>query len=72
MKVDASISTDMAKTGRQAAHPESLGYDGLRIAELNHDPFLPLAIAAEHTFKVDLLTSIAVGFSRNPMIAWRL
>ena len=67
MKVDANISTDMTKTGRQAAHLESLGYDGLRIAELNHDPFLPLAIAAEHTSKVDLLTSVAVAFARNPM-----
>ncbi|HIE89645.1 MAG TPA: LLM class F420-dependent oxidoreductase, partial [Gammaproteobacteria bacterium] len=45
MKVDANISADMTRTPRQAAHLESLGYDGLRIAELNHDPFLPLAIA---------------------------
>jgi probable F420-dependent oxidoreductase len=67
MKVDANISADMTKTGRQAAHLESLGYDGLRIAELNHDPFLPLAIAAEHTNKVELLTSVAVAFARNPM-----
>ena len=33
MKVDANISTDMTKIGRQAAHLASLGYDGLRIAE---------------------------------------
>jgi probable F420-dependent oxidoreductase len=66
MKVDANISADMTETGAQAAHLESLGYDGLRIAELNHDPFLPLAIAAEHTKKVELLTSVAVAFARNP------
>ena len=67
MKVDANISADMTKTGRQATHLESMGYDGLRIAELNHDPFLPLAIAAEHTNNVELLTSVAVAFARNPM-----
>ena len=52
---------------REAAHLESLGYDGLRLAELNHDPFMPLAIAAEHTERIELVTSVAVAFARNPM-----
>ena len=42
----------------------------------NHDPFLPLALAAEHTDRVELGTSIAVAFARNPMLlantAWDL
>ena len=67
MKVDAGIPTDMVKVGDDAAHLEAMGYDGVRIAELNHDPFLPLALAAEHTDTVELVTSVAVAFARNPM-----
>jgi probable F420-dependent oxidoreductase len=34
---------------------------------MSHDPFLPLAIAAEHTETLELGTGIAVAFARNPM-----
>ena len=37
-------------------------------AETSHDPFLPLVLAAEHTEHVDIGTSIAVAFARNPML----
>lgn len=67
MKVDASIAADMQRIGDQAQRLEALGYDGLRLAELNHDPFMPLAIAAEHTRSIELVTSVAVAFARNPM-----
>ena len=67
MKIDAPISADMHRVAGQAKRLEALGYDGLRLAELKHDPFLPLTIAAEHTTKIELVTSVAVAFSRNPM-----
>ena len=67
MKVDAPISADMHRAGTQAQRLEALGYDGVRLAELNHDPFLPLTLAAEHTQTIELVTSVAVAFSRNPM-----
>lgn len=67
MKIDAGIGTDMKTVGEQASRLERLGYDGVRISELNHDPFLPLTLAAEHTQKVELVTSVAVAFARNPM-----
>ena len=67
MKVDAPTTPDLHKVGASAARLERLGYDGLRLAELNHDPFLPLTIAAEHTSTIELVTSVAVAFSRNPM-----
>ena len=51
----------------QAQALEALGYSGLKLPELNHDPFMPLAIAAEHTSRVELVTSVAVAFARNPM-----
>ena len=67
MKIDAFAAADMNRIGEQARELEAAGYDGLRLAELNHDPFLPLAIAAEHTTRIELVTSVAVAFSRNPM-----
>lgn len=67
MKVDAPLTSDLTRVGQHAAQQETLGYDGLRLAELNHDPFMPLAIAAEHTDHVELVTSVVVAFARNPM-----
>jgi alkanesulfonate monooxygenase SsuD/methylene tetrahydromethanopterin reductase-like flavin-dependent oxidoreductase (luciferase family) len=67
MKIDASISANMTTIAADVQRLESLGYDGVKIAELNHDPFLPLAIAAEHSSRIELVTSVAVAFARNPM-----
>ncbi len=67
MKVDAPVTASMQHIAAQAHHLEALGYDGIRLAELNHDPFMPLAIAAEHTQRIELVTSVAVAFARNPM-----
>ncbi len=67
MKIDASVAAKLNRIGAEAAHLEAIGFDGLRLAELNHDPFMPLAIAAEHTQTIELVTSVAVAFSRNPM-----
>ncbi len=55
---------------------EAAGFKGLWTAETSHDPYLPLALAAEHSSRVDLGTSIAVAFPRSPlvhaMLAWDL
>lgn len=67
MKVDAPANASLRQIAADAARLESLGYDGIRLAELNHDPFMPLAVAAEHTERIELLTSVAVAFARNPM-----
>jgi len=67
LKIDAPISADMARSGAEAERLESLGYDGVKLPELNHDPFMPLAIAAQHSKRLQLVTSVAVAFSRNPM-----
>ena len=67
MKVDAGIGTNLAKIPEQARALEAAGYDGARTAEMNHDPFFPLLLAAEHTEKIELATSIAVAFARSPM-----
>ena len=68
MKIDApmlvSNPADAVVQGREL---EAAGFDGLYTFEGQHDPFLPLAMAAQDTKRVELITGIAVAFSRNPM-----
>ena len=68
MKVDTSVDSDPTKIGDQALHAERLGYDGIRVAETNREPFLPLTIAADRTSEIELVTSVVVAFARNPML----
>lgn len=70
MKIDAGLfnTADLASVPESAKKLEAQGYDGLITAETSGDPFFPLLLAAEHTERVDLMTSIAVAFARNPMI----
>jgi probable F420-dependent oxidoreductase len=68
MKVDGGIGFDLSKAGAEAKEREDAGYSGIWTAETSHDPFFPLVLAAEHTEKVELGTSIAVAFARNPMV----
>ena len=68
MKVDGGIGNDLHKAGAQAKEVEAAGYSGAWTAETAHDPFFPLLLAAEHTERLELGTSIAVAFARNPMI----
>ena len=68
MKVDASLMGSFLDIPTKAAELESLGYSGAWTAETNHDPFLPIAAAAGATNEIELGTSIAVAFARNPML----
>ena len=77
MKLDVSVlSHDLTSIPAYARKVEALGYDCLWSAETQHDPFLPLAVAATVTSRIKLGTSIAVAFPRSPMIlahiAWDL
>ncbi|CAN5646391.1 LLM class F420-dependent oxidoreductase [soil metagenome] len=67
MLVDGGIGSDLAKAAAAAQGQEELGFDGLWAAETNHDPFLALTLAAEHTERIQLGTGIAVAFARSPM-----
>ena len=67
MKIDGGIGFDPTGVAEQAAKAEASGYDGVWTAETSHDPFLPLAIGAEHTERLELGTGITVAFARNPM-----
>jgi probable F420-dependent oxidoreductase len=68
MKVDGGIGSDLSKAGAEAHELEVAGYSGIWTAETSHDPFFPLLLAAQGTESVELGTSIAVAFARNPMI----
>src|SRR4051794_24913059 len=68
MKVDGGIGFDLTKAAEAAKEAETAGYAGIWTAETSHDPFYPLLLAAEHTETLELGTSIAVAFARNPML----
>ena len=79
MKLDAGLGTEgkyLKEIGRTARAAEELGFAGLWTSETKHDAFLPLAIAATGTGRLDLGTSVAIAFSRSPMemaqTAWDL
>src|SRR5215207_8252725 len=79
MKLDASLGTEggyLQSVGEIARAAESLGFAGLWTSETKHDAFLPLAIAANETERIELGTSVAIAFSRSPMemaqAAWDL
>ena len=68
MKIDAGIIVNNPiEAGPAIKQLEDAGYDGAYTFEGAHDPFLPLISAAMQTSNIDLITSIAVAFARNPM-----
>ena len=73
MKVDTTMVlgnehlSDLPQLASYAKKLESIGFDGAFSFEGQHDPFLPLAIAAQQTQHMQLGTGIAVAFARNPM-----
>ena len=77
MKLDINVAIDTLRdVPALARDAEALGFDGLWASETKHDPFLPLALAAEHTSRLSLGTAIAVAFPRSPTVvahtAWDL
>jgi probable F420-dependent oxidoreductase len=67
MKIDGGIGFDPNGIAAQAVRAEQSGYDGVWSAETNHDPFLPIAVGAAATERLEFGTGIAVAFARNPM-----
>jgi probable F420-dependent oxidoreductase len=77
VKLDVGMLTHDLKTLPEYARKvEAMGYDCLWSAETQHDPYLPLGVAATVTSRIKLGTNIATVFSRSPMItahiAWDL
>ncbi len=68
MKIDSMLLGSITDAGRTASGLEAVGYSGAWTVEGPHDPFLPLAVAAADTSRIELGTAIAVAFARNPML----
>ena len=77
MKFDTTLlATDLSQIPHLTRQAEAIGFHGIWTSETTHDAFLPLVLAAEHSQRVTLGTSIAVAFPRTPAIlahiAWDL
>ena len=63
MKIDAGLMGSLDEVPKRAKELEAQGFDGLITAEMSTDPFFPLLLAAEHTERIELMTSIAGAFA---------
>jgi len=77
MKIDAALLVhDLNQMPAVARFADDAGFDGIWTFETSHEPFLPLVLAAEHSSRMSVGTSIAVAFPRSPtilaQIAWDL
>lgn len=69
MRVMTAIPKSHLKQVTPAAQAaEAAGFDSISAMENSNDPFLPLAIAAMETDRVELMTGIAISFNRSPMV----
>src|SRR5215217_7259046 len=67
MKFDAALPpTGLKDVPAIAKAAEGIGFDALWTQETQHDPFLPCALIAEHTTRLNFGTGIAVSFARSP------
>ncbi len=67
MKVDGGMTLDLHGVPARIRELEETGYDAAMSAETSNDPFFPILLAAEHSERIELMTSIAVAFARSPM-----
>ena len=68
MKIDGQLAPDWHSIPDHVKKMEAQGFDRVGTAEMNHDPFMPLLLAAEHSETIEVGTGIAVAFARSPMI----
>ena len=67
MKFDATLPpTGLKDVPAIARAAQEIGFDALWTQETQHDPFLPCALIAEHTMRLQFGTAVAVSFARSP------
>lgn len=68
MKLDVFFppSVSLSKVADYAKAAENIGFDGIWMAETQHDPFLASVLIGANTDKVEFGTGIAVSFARSP------
>lgn len=76
MRVNGYLGDDFRKIPDTIRHLEALGYDRANSAEIKVSPLLALTLAAEHSSRIELGTSILIAFARSPYVtaleAWNL
>lgn len=69
MKVDlAPGGVDPRRASGLAQAAETLGFDGLWLAETDHDPFAALPLALSATDRLEIGTAVAIAFARSPTV----
>ena len=67
LTLDASLPpVGLSEAGDIAEAAERVGFHALWASETQHDPFLPLALAASRTHQLQLGTAVAIAFARSP------
>jgi probable F420-dependent oxidoreductase len=67
MIIDASVPpVGLNQIPAIARAADEMGFGALWTMETMHDPFLPGALIAEHTSRIQFGTGIAIAFSRSP------
>ncbi len=67
MQFDAILPAgNLQEVPAVARAAEALGFAGLWSTETTHDPFLPGALIAEHTSRLQFGTAVAIAFARSP------
>lgn len=77
LQVDATLrGVPLADVATHIREAERNGFAGAFVTETNSNPFLPLALAAADTDRIEIGTGIALAFPRSPMdiayTAWDL
>lgn len=68
MKVSTGVGGKLRDVPAQARRAEELGYDSITTGETQHDSILIMTLAAEHTERVEVCTSVTIAFPRSPMV----
>ena len=68
MKIDAGLTATAKDAAPAARALEAQGFDAAWTFEAPRDPFFPIVLASQVTERIELGTSVAIAFARNPMI----
>jgi probable F420-dependent oxidoreductase len=67
VKIDARLRDGLTHAAEDARTCEEIGVDGAWNSENRADPFLPMVLAAEHSTRLEIGSSVAIAFARTPM-----
>jgi probable F420-dependent oxidoreductase len=67
VKIDARLRDGLEGVAEDVRVAEEIGYAGAWNSENKADAFLPMVLAAEHSSRIEIGTSVAIAFARTPM-----